>query len=260
MKKIFALLCTLAVAVPILAQQTRKDRKAERRQRIAALIKQEEEGVIAYRKHTTYGGKLTNDGYGLFFEIGRAKSIRTAMLFQLEITERKHPKEEKQTDPLGVGAPIIYGKQNYVYPIRLGAQFQYLLGNKSNKNGVSVSANGGGGLTVALLRPYMVEVLDGAGKRRFVKYDSPDSTLFLTPPYFSGPRFGTGWNDLDFVPGAYLKGALRFDYGRYNEVVTAIEVGVMGEFYSKKIPQMVYQKHKQTFLFAYVSLIFGRRK
>ncbi len=260
MKKIFSLLFILAFVATGFAQSTRKDKKMERRLRIAALVKQEEEGVIAYRKHTVYGGKLTTDGYGAFLEIGRALSIRRGMLFQLEITERRHPREEKQTDPSGVGAPIIFGKQNFVYPIRLGAQFQYLLGNKSNKNGVSVSANGGGGISVALLRPYMVEVLDAMGKRRFVKYDSPDSSLFLTPPYFSGPRFGTGWSDMKIAPGAYVKGALRFDYGRYNEIVSGIEVGVMAEFYSKKVPQMVYEKQRQLFLSAYVSLMFGRRK
>ncbi len=260
MKKTACLLICLVMVGIAVAQPEKRDKKAERRQRINALVKQEEEGVIAYRKHTVYGAKLISDGYGLFMEIGRAKSIRTALLYQLEITERKHPREEKQTDPSGIGAPIIYGKQNFVYPIRLGAQFQYILGNKSNKNGVSISVNGGGGIAISLLRPYMVEVLDTSGKRRFVKYDGPDSSLFLTPPYFSGPRLGTGWKNLKFAPGLYAKTGVRFDYGRYNEMVSAIEVGVMAEYYTKKVPQMVFEKQRQFFLSAYMSILFGKRK
>jgi hypothetical protein len=259
MKKVFPLLLLVLAASPLLAQPTQKDKKAQRKQRIAALVKQEEEGVIAYRKHTVYGGKLTNDGYGAFLEIGRAKSIRTALLFQLEITERKHPREEKAVDFL-TGISLFYGKRNFVYPVRLGAQFQYLLGNKSNKNGVSVSANGGGGLSLALLRPYKLQIIDGSGVQRYVKYDSPDSVLFLTGPYTRNPGISEGWNDLKLTPGAYAKAALRFDYGRFNEMVSAIEVGVMAEFYSKKLQQMVYEKDKNLFFSAYVALLFGRRK
>jgi hypothetical protein len=71
---------------------------------------------------------------------------------------------------------------------------------------------------------------------------------------------GTGWKNLEFVPGAYLKPALRFDYGKYNEMVSAIEVGLTAEFYSKKIAQMIYIKQRQFFLSAYVAVVFGRRK
>ena len=56
------------------------------------------------------------------------------------------------------------------------------------------------------------------------------------------------------------KSKLGFDYGRYNEMVSAIEVGVMAEFYSKKLQQMVYEKDKNLFLSAYVAIMFGRRK
>ena len=71
---------------------------------------------------------------------------------------------------------------------------------------------------------------------------------------------GTGWKHLKVTPGLYAKPALRFDYGRYNELVSAIEVGVTGEFYSKKIPQMFINKEKQFFFSAYFTVMFGKRK
>jgi len=43
-------------------------------------------------------------------------------------------------------------------------------------------------------------------------------------------------------------------------LVSAIEVGLAGEFYTKKIPQMIYAKQKQFFFSAYVSIMFGKRK
>jgi hypothetical protein len=118
----------------------------------------------------------------------------------------------------------------------------------------------GGGAIVGLLRPYLVQV-DKQGERAWVGYDSPDSTFFLDQSaLISGPDFGTGWSKLKVTPGLYLKPALRFDYGKFNEMVNAVEVGLTGEFYSKKIPQMIYIKQKQFFFSAYVAVVFGRRK
>jgi hypothetical protein len=65
---------------------------------------------------------------------------------------------------------------------------------------------------------------------------------------------------MKFVPGAFAKAALRFDYGRYNESVTAIEVGVNAEIYSQKMPIMLLNKEKRLFVNAYAAINFGRRR
>ncbi len=258
MRRLFLITAGFLIAFSSFAQKAKKEKKEENRKRINALIKQEEEGVISYRRHTVFGGKLINDGYGVFMEIGRAKSVKKAMLYQLELSERKSPREEKQSNPLYYTSPFIYGKQNFVYPVRLGMQQQILFGNKSNKNGVSITGNYGGGLAVALLRPYYVK-LSSTGN--YVKYESADSATFLqVNDINSGPGFSKGWSDLTVNPGAYVKTALRFDYGSYNEIVSALEVGISGEFYSKKIPIMVRDPQKQFFFSGYVAILFGRRK
>lgn len=262
MKKLFLLLLSIACISVVFAQADKSGRKSKREartERINAMAKLEEEGVIAYKKHTIYGAKLTSDGYGGFLEIGRARSIRTALLFQLDISERKHPKEEKQQAFVNT-SPTMFGKINFFYPVKLGMQYQYLLGNKGNKNGVSITGNLGGGLSLGLLRPYYIDV-NKQGERTFVKYESADSALFLNPDlHIAGPGFGKGWSDLTVTPGLYIKPALRFDYGKYNEMVSALEVGVTAEFYTKKIPQMIYIEQKQLFFSAYISVLFGRRK
>src|SRR5436853_7343061 len=117
MRKLFLVAISFIVSASCCAQK-KKERREENRKRIHALIKQEEEGVIAYEKSTAFGGKLINDGYGLFFEIGRAKSVKKGVLFQLEIAEHKHAKEEKQSYQFST--PFIFGKQNFFYPVKLG--------------------------------------------------------------------------------------------------------------------------------------------
>lgn len=265
MKRLLILTSLFVLSVTAFSQQTKKStgksRKEAKRDKVNAQIKAEEEGVVAYKKHFAFGIKLISDGYGISFEKGYSKSVKKATLFQLEISERKHQKEEKQSNPNpGVSSsPIIYGKINFFYPIKLGVQKQFLLGNKSNKNGVSVTGNIGGGLCIGLLRPYEVEV-DKNGARTFVKYESEDSLLFRSGPFYGGPGLGKGWNSLKFTPGLYVKPGLRFDYGRYNDLVAAIEVGVTAEFYTKKIPQMIDNKQKQLFFSAYFTVLFGKRK
>lgn len=267
MKKILLLLMTAFLVAPAFcqdkntqAQEDKKSKKEARKLRISAIAKQEEEGVIKYHKHTVFGLKLTTDGYGGFLEVARAQSIRKALLFQLEITEKKHQKEYKQQIYQNTN-PVIYGKRNFFYPVKLGVQQQYLLGNKGNKNGVAISANGGGGLIAGLLRPYLVEV-EKQGARTFVGYDANDTASYFlkAETHIGGPGLGKGWSNLTVTPGAYLKSAVRFDFGKYNEMVNAVEVGLYGEFYSKKIPQMVQNKEKNFFFSAFVSIMFGKRK
>ena len=260
MKKIiFVLTSLLSMAFAFAQDSSRIDKREIRRERINVVARQQEEGVNTYTKHFLGGVKLNTDGYGVFAEIGRAKSVRKALLFQFEISEKKNQREDRFFDQNSTAEPIIYGKINYVYPVKLGVQQQFLLGNKGNKNGVNITANVGGGLNFALLRPYFLKV-DVNGARKYVNYNSSDSAAFLTGPFYAAPGIGTGWNKLSVVPGLYVKPALRFDYGVFNEVVSAVEVGFIAEYFTKGIPQMVYDKERKMFFSAFVAVIFGKRK
>lgn len=241
------------------AQGSRQNRQEEKRQHINSIVKQEEEGVITYKKSFAFGIKLINDGYGAFFELGRASSVKKALLYQLEFSERKGIKEQRQNSYFANSVSFIYGKENFVYPVKLGVQQQILLGNKLNKNGVAITGNYGGGLSVALLRPYYVQVQNGNGVD-YIKYNSQDSLQFLSGQIYGGPGLSKGWSELTVDPGLYAKAAVRFDYGAFNEIISAIEVGVTGEYYSKKIPIMVYNPEKQFFFGGYVAIMFGKRK
>ncbi|MEO6837986.1 MAG: hypothetical protein ABI261_05885 [Ginsengibacter sp.] len=259
MRNFFFLLIATSISTHSFAQDTRKDRQEAKKQHINNAIKQEEEGVITYKKSFAFGAKLVTDGYGIFFELGRASSVKKSTLYQLEISERKSSKEYKQNSYFSNSAPFIYGKENFFYPVKLGVQQQILLGNKLNKNGVAITANYGGGLAAAFLRPYYVQVNNG-NSINYVKYNSADSAQFLSGSIIGGPGLGKGWNEITVTPGLYAKAAVRFDYGSYNEIISAIEVGVTADYYTKKIPMMVYNPEKQFFFSGYVAIMFGKRK
>jgi hypothetical protein len=192
------------------------------------------------------------------------KTNRKSMIYRIDLTEIKHLKERKSSNGNGLifGNPFIYSKSNYFYQLTLGFGQQYVLGQKGNKNGVSVSAVYNGGLALGLLRPYYLEVQDPLnGQNKIIKYSDADKALFLDgASIVGGGGIGKGWNEIKVKPGAYVKTAVRFDYGRFNEMVSGIEIGVSAEYYGAKIPILIDQKEKQLFFQAYIALLFGRRK
>lgn len=153
---------------------------------------------------------------------------------------------------------VVFGKTNNFYQVKLGIAQQQIIGGKGNKNGVAVSAIYGGGLSVGMLKPYLVDIEDDSSRTRFrSSYPEIIDKNYLE---LGAAGFTAGWDGVRIRPGAYVKTAMRFDYGRLNETVTAIEVGLGAEYYSSKMSQLVYNKEKQLFFNAYISLLLGRRK
>ncbi|MEO5684300.1 MAG: hypothetical protein ABIQ88_16785 [Chitinophagaceae bacterium] len=270
MKKILIVSIFSIIAFAIQAQNNpptrqpvkQQDRKAEKRQRINALLKLEEEGDPAFKKQNVFGIKLSTDGYGISFEKGKYKTPRKTLLFQFELNEKKNPKEEKQAvsqNNFGQVNSVVWGKANNFYQFKMGLGQQYLIGGKANKSGVAVSAIYAGGIAIGLAKPYLVDVQNTAtGEQSRKKFtDTADGNTYAL---LGASGFTRGWGQVQIKPGLHAKLAMRFDYGRFNETVSAIEVGVSGEYYFSKIEQLIYNKPKNFFGCAYLTILFGRRK
>jgi hypothetical protein len=189
------------------------------------------------------------------------KTRRRTNLYTAELTEIKDPKEEKfPAGAFPIGNPFIYAKINNFYQFKLGFGQQYLFGQKGNKNGVAVTGNVVGGLSLGLLRPYYIEIEDSQGNPKKVKFNPEDTSEFINSPIRGSGGIGKGWGEMKMKPGAYIKGTMRFDWGKYNEMVYGIEIGLSIEFYSQKIPILLYSKEHQLFFQGHIALVFGKRK
>lgn len=244
-------------------------RKAERKDKVNQMIKAEEEGAIVYNKQWMMGAKLLTDGWSGFYEWGKMKSVTKTNWYSFEIGERKHPKEEKIAKDAGngffFGNPLVYGKQNVFLYTKLGFGQQLLIGGKGNRNGVAVSAIYGGGLSLGLLKPYYLDVVDPLTNESLsIKWKGDDSrtdSLFLDPNYIvGGSGFFEGFNEIQVKPGLFTKTGFRFDYGRYNEIISALECGINFEYYFADMPIMIDNEAKKLFVGFYVAIDFGRRK
>ena len=264
MKKIAliaAAVCFVLMADAQTTREERQERKDAKRQKISDLVRQAEEGVLVYRKQNIFSIQLNTNGYGAFYEQGFMKTNRKTNLFSIEISEVKHRKEEKLFGgSFPFGTPFVYGKVNYFYPVNLGIGQQYILGQKGNKNGVAISAVYKAGLSVGLLRPYYVSIADATNQERVIRYTSQDSAAFVDGPFLSAGGLGKGWSELKVKPGVFVRGALRFDWGRFNETVSGVELGMSVNYYTSDVPLLLFQNEQKLFFQGHIAILFGRRK
>ena len=145
--------------------ERKREEKLQKKNRINEFIRNEEEGVPAFAKHNIFSFKLHHDGYGFVFEKGWTKTPYKSTIVQLELSEKRHPKQEKQGSTsvsnsgfVVFGRPFVYGKQNIFYQAKAGIGKQLMIGGKTNKNGVAAYFVFLGGFSAGLERPYYLEL------------------------------------------------------------------------------------------------------
>jgi hypothetical protein len=265
-RKLLLSILALIITTGILAQDTTavnpRPRNA-RRDKMNNAMRMEEEGDLIFNKHSIFGIRLATDGYGISYEKGKFKTPSRTLLYEFELNEKHDPKEHHisaTSDGINFSSVVPY-KLNNLYEFKMAIGQQYLIGGKGNKNGVAVTALYAGGVTVGLLKPYYLDIenqITGATSEKTYAQMAVDT---VQGDYITGAAgFFSGWDALQIKPAVNAKQAMRFDYGRMNQTITAIEVGLTEEYYFSKIP-LVYEVPQHTFFFnAYVSILFGSRK
>lgn len=277
MNKLIISLLFISFSTVVMAQtqqplSNRKEKSQQRKEKINQLIKQEEEGALIYNKQWLLGFNLNTDGWNLTYEHGKYKTITKTNLWWLQFGERKDPHQTKVStvydwvDTLAYGTnPFYYGKRNTFYFLKFGLGNQMLIGGKGNKNGVAVSWIYGGGVSLGMLKPYYLQILDSTGNYSDIKYTPATEVIFTGNDYYHNTILGSapftkGFGEMKLVPGLHVRTAFRFDYGRYTETLSALEVGVNVEYYFDKMPIMVWNDGHHAFVNAYVAIEFGHRK
>jgi len=238
----------------------------------------EEKGVL-YFNEWSIGARLLSNGWEVFGERSKIKSIHKTRIIQFGFSEIKHWKERKQqAEYTFLGSNLespknfYYGKQNQFYTLRAGYGFRKNIADKAEKNGVRVSLSYLGGITLGLLKPYYLDLAypvedNDPNVLTFLivsqRYSEKNHDKFLDWYSIAGASgFKYGFVEIEPVPGIYGKFGLNFDWAGKEEYVKALEAGLMLDLYYKRIPLMVEEEHNYNrfyFLQAYVSFQFGKR-
>lgn len=198
--------------------------------------------------------KNTNGGFigGLVLRYGRSIGNDFYETFGLELSNVKHPTESRY--PTQSGASFTYGKSNYLYAVRLRYGREKLLFRKADQQGVQINAGASLGPTIGIVSPYYILVREG-------EYEQFDPIKHANPQQILGPgKLLQGIGESRVVPGLNIKGSVSFEFGTYRSNVAGIEVGFLGEAYTKEIVIVPTQENKSIYTSVFFTLFWGTRK
>jgi len=217
---------------------------------------------IYFRNEVTGGFMLNSNGVGVSYRFARRVNLLKKNLIEAEFSLVKHPKEESVNSPLfPSNKSFVFGKQNNFFTLRIGVGQQREIFSKADVGSIAIRVMASGGASIGILKPYYIEKISVTGP-------NPDEYIITTEKFgqdihsaldiYQRAPFFTGINEVNFVPGAYLKAAVSFEYSRVSQILHIVEGGAMLEAFPKKIPIMALTNNNQFFLSVYVSYRFGR--
>ena len=222
---------------------------------------------IVYDRETTFDMRLHTFGYAANIDFGKLKTYYKTTFYQFGLGELKSNKEVSRSSEFG-GANqtsltgFSYGKQNACFALRAGYGSKIYFTEKASKNGVALGMSYAGGVTIAMMKPYYLEIVTGDRSPNIdVKYTPSTAAQFLDLTMIRGrSNFFTGIGETTFIPGLHGEIAVHLDWGAFDEFLRAVEAGIMLDVFPKKVPIMINQLNRPYFLNLYASVQLGKRK
>ena len=231
-------------------------------------------------KQRSYFGQIHSGGFGLGYRFGNIRSITKYNFQEFDFLQLKHPKAERRPgswNRMGNPRRYIHGGINQLFAFRYGLGTQRTLNEKPYWGGIQVDyVVSIGGILGLAIPQYLSILYHDTTQPGFIfyteteKYD-PSNPIHNNPQDINGmgPLF-RGLFNLRPYPGIYGKFAFNFDFGNYQERVSALEVGVMIDVFPIPVPMMatpaknnvaLLVPDKNFFFFNfYIAYHFGRRR
>ncbi|MFN0035728.1 MAG: hypothetical protein ACKVUS_11725 [Saprospiraceae bacterium] len=235
-----------------------------------AQIAPKEEVGFLYNRETTFNIRFaTNRSFGFGVERGRLRTYNKTKTMGLGISEIKHPKEQKQNAAPGgrrSSRPFVYGKRNSLFVLRAGWGAKRYFSEKAKQKGVAVGMSYSIGPSLGLLKPYYLalnlEGPAGTGRTVLAKYSERNHDDFLNNSKILGAApFTRGFSEISFLPGGTASIAYHMDWGAFDEMVKAMDIGFVVDVFARKAPIFVgAEQNQQVFFNFFLNLQFGKRK
>jgi len=237
----------------------------------SAQIAQKEAVGFLYNQETTFNLRLaTNRSFGFGMEWGKLRTYNKTKTLSLGISEMKSPKEQRQNAAPSVrrsSRPFVYGKKNSLFVLRSGWGAKRYFSEKAKQKGVAVGISYSLGPTLGLLKPYYLalnypETGSLSGRLLLQKYSEKNEAIFLDNSKILGAApFTKGLNEISVLPGGTASIAYHMDWGAFDEMVKAIEIGLTLDVFARKAPIFVSaEQNQQVFFNFFINLQFGKRK
>ena len=226
-----------------------------------------QDGRMYNRDERTFAIQTSSIGSGINFQVGKRIDGFNKRLFFTEFSTIKHSKEIKTQNPYLVDGNkrFVFGKINSVFDFRFGYGKQKEAFGKHDKGGISIRYFYSGGVSVALSKPVYYNVIDSiyydlnydkiyiaTSKHKFSTTVHQVSDIESRAPFFDG------FNETKLTPGLFAKFGLSIEYSNTDEIINAIEAGVIVEAFPKKLEIMASDVNDQFFVSLFLAYRFGK--
>ena len=223
---------------------------------------------LIYSRERLYFGEVSTSGLALGFQWGKLKSYYKTTYYQVTLGYLRNPKETRSnitSSSFSLGRSFIYGKQNSLMKANLLMGGKKYFTEKDAIRGVAVGMSYAIGPELGLLKPYYIDYflpIERPLTKNYIKYTPETAEKFLDLANINGAApFTEGLKEIKIQPGVHAKLGLHFDWGAYDEYARALEVGISGDFFFKKMPILVENtQNRPFFLNLYANLQLGKRK
>jgi len=215
-------------------------------------------GDYEYNTEMLWGiTKATNSGLIGGFLFKYSKELKRENMFHggiIEIVNVKHPQEQRYYSESG--NTFIWGKQHYLYSLRLSYNREFTFFKKASQQGVQVNGLLAAGPTLGFEAPYYVEVKAG---RTSVK-EPYDPNKHQWQDIIGTGNILQGVGESSIVPGLNAKAGMAFEFGTFKTNVVGLEVGFQCDFFTRDIILMPTTENYSIFPSAYATLFYGSRR
>tara|TARA_Y100001936_G_scaffold248141_1_gene295387 strand:+ start:1242 stop:1958 length:717 start_codon:yes stop_codon:yes gene_type:complete len=171
-----------------------------------------------------------------------------------EIANIKHPKENKYSSALGYGRTFVWGKKNYLFPLRAQYGRELIIVSKKDQQGIRINAQLAAGPTIGMLVPYYIKY----SRNNRMEIENFDSSIHTFNNVIGSASFFEGLGEMKFKPGLNIKAAVNFEFGS-GKSASAIEVGFLGDLFFQDIVIMPTARTYTFYPSAFITLFYGRK-
>jgi hypothetical protein len=227
---------------------------------------------VLYKQEKSFDLQVHTNGIAFGYNAGEIRKYYLTRFYHVDVGILKHPKEYRQSVNNTGGSFLLkssnafaYGKQNSLLVLRAGIGEKRYFSEKARRKGIAVGISYEGGLTLGLQKPYYLNLnrTGPLGEAQIVaeKYSEENHDIFLdVNKVYGSASFFKGFNEIKILPGIHGKIAGHFALGAFDEMVKAMEIGIMFDVFFTKVPIMIIEDNQPFFVNGYIILQLGKRK